>query len=862
MRPHRRPARRGLLALTLALAVCAGLVGAVSSATGQPLTVAAAGTASSGESSMTLSHGAGSVTIKRDSYGTPQIYAKTTYGLFYGYGYAAAQDRLFQLDMTRRGAEGRVSEVLGSQYLALDEAVRANYDPASIRRQYDALPTSERDVLDGYAAGVNARVADVEAHPGTLLPKEYLDYGFQPTRWSPVDVAMITVGTMDIRFSDNSAELQNLANLQQLEAAYGPRKGMALFNQIAYKVDPLAPSTITPSDGITWPPTGHAASAASTATASTSTTASTRTPNGLVMGTSGVSAAAQVNRAASVQGISSDAVEHEFSNMMMIGRGKASGANGLLLNGPQFAFFNPSYVYAVGLHGAGFDLVGNTPFAYPVVLFGHNQQIAWGATAGNGDTVDYYQEVLNPANPHQYLYKGRYRTMGVRDETIDVKGGAPQHLQVYSTVHGLVAASDPADGVAYAKKRTWAGHELEVLFDWMNSTKAQSWSQWRTQAAALPISINWYFLDRAGDIGYFAAGHFPKRPASQDPRLPASGTGTMEWKGIQPSRTGNPSVLNPKDGWLANWNNSPITDFPNSDFIPWGAADRVTVIQRLLANRSSTTAQQLWKIMEQVAYTDVNAGNFVPMIKQAAQGLPADSKAAQAARVLTSWNEMNTDTNGDGIYDSPGTITMRTWIETMEQLVLGDDLPPSVFALYKTAGYPSTTPSALGSQNIQQGTKLVYNALLGKHAGVPQTVDLLNGKSARTVIREGLEGTYDTLAAQYGGGPSTWQAPVAPHWFLTTSYLGVPSASPDEQRQGPAFMNRGSENDLISAGSSGLTQWDVVAPGESGFVSPDGTASPHYSDQLQMYLDFGKHREWYAPGEVDRHAESQVTLHY
>lgn len=836
--------------LLVVLGIPLALVLAVSPATSRPLTAAASSPSFSDASSRTLSSGSGSVTIKRDTFGTPQIYSKTAYGLFYGYGYAAAQDRLFQLDMTRRGAEGKVSEVLGSQYVAFDESVRSNYDPASIQAQYDALPASERDVLDGYAAGINARLADVMARPATLMPKQYLDFGFQPTRWTPVDVAMITVGTMDVRFSDTSQELQNLSILQELQATYGKHKGMALFNQIRYKVDPLAPSTITRSDDLTWPPGRNAAGSFS------------RTPNGLVMGSSGISSAARVDRAARARGLPQADADHQFSNMMMVGRKKASGANGLLLNGPQFAFFNPSYEYAVGLHGAGFDVVGNTPFAYPVVLFGHNQRIAWGATAGNGDTVDFYQEVLNPQNPRQYLYKGRYRNMGVRNETIDVKGGAAQHLQVLSTVHGLVVSTDPAHGVAYSKKRTWAGHELEVLFAWMNSTKAQNWRQWRAQAAALPISINWYFLDRAGDIGYFAAGHFPKRPPQQDPRLPASGTGNMEWRGIKPARIGNPRVFNPKDGWLANWNNSPIANFPNSDFIPWGAADRVKVIQKKLAARRTINADQLWRIMKQVAFTDVNALYFVPIIRKAAEGLPPSSKAAQAAAALTSWNQTNNDRNRDGKYDSPGTAVMRTWIETMENLVLSDDLPPSVFALENTTGYPLTTPSSLGSQNIQQGTKLVYNALLGKRAGVPQTVDLLNGKSARQVVREGLARTYDTLAAQFGGGPSTWLAPVAPHWFLTTSYLGVPSASPTEQLEGPVFMNRGTENDLVTAHASGLTQWDVVAPGESGFVSPDGVKSKHYSDQLKMYLNFGKHREWYTPSEVNRHSESKITLRY
>ncbi|MDN5803928.1 MAG: penicillin acylase family protein, partial [Microlunatus sp.] len=725
MRSRRKLTVKRVLALALAVPVALAVF--VSPAAGDPVK----GDESPDGSGSTLSSGSGSVTIKRDTWGTPHIYSKTTFGLFYGYGYAAAQDRLFQLDMTRRGAKGTVSEVLGSDYVDFDTSVRSDYDPASIRAQYAALPKPQRDVLDGYAAGVNAWLGKVTKKPDTLLPKQYLDFGFQPTKWTAIDVAMVTVGTMDIRFSDYSSELQNLAALQQLQVTYGQKKGMTLFNQIKYKVDPLAPATIT---GRSWPPRGSSAGLESPSKA----------PNGLVRGTSGVAAAQQVTKDRSVRQLPGATDDHEFSNMMLVGKKKASGAKALLLNGPQFGFVNPSYVYGVGLHGAGFDLVGNTPFAYPVVLFGHNQRIAWGATAGNGDTVDYYQEILNPADPLQYKYQGRYRDMEVRTETIEVKDGAARQIRVLSTVHGLVMATVEKQGVAYAKKRSWAGHELAVLFTWMDSTKAQNWKQWKTQAAALPISINLYYTDRRGNIGYFAAGHFPQRPDNQDRRLPASGIGNMEWQGIQPARTGNPHILNPKDGWLANWNNSPITNFPNSDFIPWGAADRVTLLQDRLRAAPSINSGQLWQIMRDASYADVNAGYFVPIIAEAAKGLPANSKAAKAAAALTRWDQTNNDLDRDGHYDSPGTAAMRTWIETMERIVLSDDLPPNVYAPYSTAGYPSTTPPSPGSQNIQQGTKLVYNALLGKRAGVPQTVDLLNGKNAQKVVRQGLTQTYDT----------------------------------------------------------------------------------------------------------------------
>lgn len=88
-----------------------------------------------------------SVEIRRDKYGMPHVYAKTTFGLFHGYGYVVAQDRLFQMEMARRSTQGRVAEVLGPKFVAFDKGIRANYWPQSIHDQIAALPRADRDIL-------------------------------------------------------------------------------------------------------------------------------------------------------------------------------------------------------------------------------------------------------------------------------------------------------------------------------------------------------------------------------------------------------------------------------------------------------------------------------------------------------------------------------------------------------------------------------------------------------------------------------------------------------------------------------------------------------------------------------------------
>ena len=139
---------------------------------------------------------AAEVTIIRDEHGTPHVYAENTYGVFYGYGYSIAQDRLYQMEMARRSTQGQVAEVLGSEYLDFDIATRSNYDPSSIMSQLAQLSEDDRNVFDGYARGMNDWIDQVNANPDTLLPKQFIDNDFRPQHWSGFDVVMIFVGSM------------------------------------------------------------------------------------------------------------------------------------------------------------------------------------------------------------------------------------------------------------------------------------------------------------------------------------------------------------------------------------------------------------------------------------------------------------------------------------------------------------------------------------------------------------------------------------------------------------------------------------------------------------------------------------------
>ena len=234
------------------LAACAG----VGAAHAQPTATAdasPAGTSPAGAEARASRPASGQVTIRRDEYGMPHVYASTVYGIFYGYGYAVAQDRLFQMEMARRSTQGKVAEVLGEKMVAFDKSIRGNFSPERIQRQLAALPASERQILDGYAAGMNAWIAQVRAKPDSLTPKEFNDLQFQPSDWTPYDVAMVFVGTMANRFSDANSEIDNLALLTALKDRHGDTRAMQIFNQLRWMTDSRAPTTVPEEEGVYQP---------------------------------------------------------------------------------------------------------------------------------------------------------------------------------------------------------------------------------------------------------------------------------------------------------------------------------------------------------------------------------------------------------------------------------------------------------------------------------------------------------------------------------------------------------------------------------------------------------------------------------
>ncbi|MEM7280405.1 MAG: penicillin acylase family protein [Pseudomonadota bacterium] len=763
------------------------------------------------------------VRIVRDNYGVAHVYADTRYGVFYGYGYAVAQDRLFQMEMARRSTQGLVAEVLGEKYLDHDKSTRMGFSPESIRKQLNALPQQDKDIFEGYVAGFNAWVTNIQQSPETLLPREFVDFDFEPQPWTSYDLAMVFVGTMANRYGDFNTELDNLHILSELTKQHGMDDAQAIFDHLNPRITDDAPTSISSKD---W----NAGAARRLVSA-------------------GITHSAPSHQV-------SWAVFSGFSNCWVLGPQKSTNANAILVNGPQFGWFSPSYVYGIGLHGGGIDVVGNTPFAYPILLFGHNGHIAWGSTWGAGDIVDIYRESLDPNDHSRYQYKDDYAHFDVRTEMIRVREKDPVEITVRRSVHGPIVHWDLDNGIAYAKKRAWDGVELQSLLAWLNSTLTDNYADWIDQAEKAALNINWYYADRDGNIGYSFVGHYPERHESHDNRFPVSGDGQYDWKGRQ-SFLHNPKALNPKSGFVANWNNKPAPGVLNPDeyWYSWSSADRVDFLQEAISNRDSFTPDQAWDLIVTSSYADVIAPYFLEWIAQAAEA-SKDRRLLAASELLNRWNRLSQDTNNDGFFDEPQTTLFRRFVANLQERVLADDLG-SVYPMFAYLGYPTEgNPTAAGT-NIQTGTKTLVEALEGS-----LSFDFLNGASRNDIINEVMAQTMDQLSARYGADPGSWRLKVPTRPYSTDNFLGVPQTTPTFGFVGPIEQNRGTENNMVVLREDNIVAYDVTPPGQSGFVASDGTKSPHFDDQLEMYNTFNRKRIWFYPNEVERNQVSQTLLTY
>ena len=734
------------------------------------------------------------VKIYRDDFGVPHIFAETNRGLFEAYGYTVAQDRLWQLELNRRAARGRLAEIFGPSAVGADTAARTvGYTDAELDAMFAQLTSEEQAIFQAYAGGINRHLAEVAAAPLLKLPFEFHALGFAPEPWTVRDSAAFGA-FMTRRFGEiGGRELTNLSLLNSLVAAHGPAAGYAIFNDVRWVNDPDSPVTV-PTAGAT----------------------GKRQRPGLNPAQLTAGAAGPGDEA--LKFWESVGVPTRLGSYgWVVSAARSAEGYAMLYGGPQMGFSAPEVLHEVQLKGGnGFNVTGMAFAGVPSVLIGRNEHLAWTSTTATGDNVDHYAETLcNAVGPNTgYVFNGACVPFEVRAETIVVRGGAPVPLAVARSVHGPVV-TPPAGGTVFTQKRAHWMRELESVHAFFGFNRARNLGQFAQAVTLIPTSHNFLYADKSGNIAYWQAGQVPRRPAGFDFRLPFPGDGSAEWPGgLLPI----PTSVNPAQGYLANWNNKPSVDYDNADNQTFGKQFRLHDLNDRLASGLISLAdmRDIPKDIARVKGIGREARFLKPYLLAALDDVPpAHPLAAQARALLEAW---------DG--------------SAFEDAVTSTNVFPAevIFSAWLSLTINQTFANELGSRVGEASSNMLIHCLddaLAGGSGVPPSRDYFNGVPPNALMSAAFDQTLAALAAAQGANPAVWTAPRGVTNFVHPVVGNVGSIP---------TSNRATYAQIILLSRPKITGENIFTLGQSGFIGlvpPGGFAlSPHFRDQLELYRNF------------------------
>ncbi len=498
------------------------------------------------------------VVIDRDEWGVPHITAETESAVFFGQGFAVAQDRLFQMETFWRSGTGRLAEAFGSGFVAADRQVRQfYYTPAERQAQFEALPEDIRTLMLGFVDGVNAYIDSVAANPEAYKPVEYTQLPFTIIGIEPwdTDKMMATIQFFIRRFGEAGG--QELQRLAELEA-----NGQAWFDENRPINDPTAPTTISADPAFQPLPREVTYRGPSVDPALYNAVAAQRERVEQLYAEIGVprkfgSYATLVGPSQSASGDVLLLGAPQMGQPSVTGPGSTSRAvtweSELLVGDPA----------APTLHVAGMTVPGA-----PGVIIGRTAGRAWTLTSGVSDNVDTFVETTEDNTLSRYLYDGSFVDYEAITETINVLGGAPVEFTHHRSVHGPVYTTDLDNQQAFTWQYAFWQQELDVILSLYAVWKAESVEEVEAALEILPVSFNFFQADKDQNINFWHVGRYPDRPDGADPRLPLLGDGSQEWDGLL--EFGNlPQDANPAQGYYVNWNNKPAVWWDHGDIMPW-----------------------------------------------------------------------------------------------------------------------------------------------------------------------------------------------------------------------------------------------------------------------------------------------------
>lgn len=747
------------------------------------------------------------LTIRRDTYGIPHVEASCAADAWFGQGFAAAQDRLWQMEYDRRRACGRWAEAAGEAAITGDVLGRRLQLARSARADLIAMSAETRAMFEAYADGVNAFLQS-----GQPLPLEYELTGLKPEPWEPWH----SIAAYKIRHVLMGVWQQKLAQARLL-ALVGPE----VYGQLDQR-PPTGSPVILP------PHAGYAALFEQS-------------------GAEIAAAAVQLGFLAEVEA---------GSNSWAVHGSRTTTGLPMLCNDSHRALDVPSVYWQAHVTCPEFDVIGATFPGLPAFPhFGHNGSVAWSITHTSADYQDLYIEQFDPQCPGRYQTPAGWAMAEQATESIAVRGAASVAIETWRTRHGPVVHGDPRRGLALSLRYTatdgpCCGFEpLRLMLQARTVGELhESQRQWVD-----PVN-NLVSADTGGNVGYLTRGYLPIRSSMAHRQFPTPGwTGENEWIG-RVSFEQLPQAINPPEGMIVTANQAVVPgDEPYiaHQFAPPSRAERIV---ELLSAQSPLTPSEIAEMQADV--TSVPARSWSRLLQRFG---PFDSDAERARAMLAGWT---------GSLDAQSARALlyacfrRRIAEAIFRPIVGDRawdwlsaevLPPTGRMVGQWLARIITELDGRCTQAVPDGRR--WESLLP---------DVLRTAWADAQTAAGSDPAYWRWGGIHTTNAQHSLAGTFPRLALELNPARISVGGDSDTIQCAAYRWRARSSFDITALSVYRQVVDLSRVTDASFVIPAGASgqpgSPHYGDQLPLWQHHERIAMYYALSDVQRAAEHTLTL--
>jgi penicillin amidase len=651
-----------------------------------------------------------SVEVVRDREGVAHIFAANDNDATAALGFVHAQDRLWQMEMNRRIANGRLAEIVGAPGLETDRFLRTIGIRRSAEAMFANLDAETRVSLAAYARGVNAYLT-TRASP---LPPEFHILGAPaPEPWTPID----SLGWSLMMALDLGANLN--AEITRLRLA---QAGLSME-----RIGQFLP----PYPGERWPELPDYTALYKSLGGQTQRADALIRPFGL--GLEGVG-----------------------SNNWVVSGARSETGKPLLANDPHLGLSAPALWYFARLTSPSGTVIGATLPGVPSVVLGRNERIAWGFTNTGPDVQDVYIERIDPQNPNRYQTPDGWRDFETVQEVIRVKGAPDVTLNVRITRHGPVISDGASRGASEAVPQ---GHALALRWTALDPDNltvqafarlntAKTWPEFLAAARHYHApQQNIVYADIDGNIGFVAAGRVPVRRPDNDLRglFPAPGwDARYDWAGFIPFEE-LPQEFNPARGFRYTANERITPDgYPHFITSEWATPHRADRIRELLGQRNMHTLESFRQI--QADHRSNAVREMLPLLLAAYSRGDRDRNRTTPQREQAVVDLLKAF-DGTMATNRAEPLVATAWVRELTRLVYADELGPDLFR-------------DLWDQR-QVFTMGVLENRDGQGAWCASARTATPPASCAALVSRALELALDDLEKRYGPDRSKWQWGVA-----------------------------------------------------------------------------------------------------